>query len=112
MRIFGIKNCDTMKKAFKWLEDHHITYDFHDYKKHGVDEDVLTMALARHGWQKVINQRGTSWRRLSDDVKQAVDHHNSIALCVQYPSLIKRPLLVQGDVVELGFSPQRYAEIL
>ena len=64
--IYGIKNCDTMKKAFKWFESQDIQYDFHDYKKLGVDEDVLVMAIKQCGWDNVINRRGTTWRKLPE----------------------------------------------
>ena len=71
--IYGIKNCDTMKKAFKWLEENDIAYIFHDYKKSGIDEDVFTRAVDMHGWDTVINRRGTTWRVLPDKTKNAMD---------------------------------------
>jgi len=111
-KIYGIKNCDTMKKAFKWLESNNVIYDFHDYKKQGVDENVLSMAIKDHGWEKVINKRGTTWRKLPEDVKNAMDEKSAILHAQENPSLIKRPLLVDGKNSLLGFDENSYKDAL
>ncbi|MEM7650819.1 MAG: ArsC family reductase [Pseudomonadota bacterium] len=109
--IYGIKNCDTMKKAFAWLEDKGVSYDFHDYKKDGVDERVLNDALIQHGWEAVINRRGTTWRQLPDNVKDTMDDTKAVGIALDNPSIIKRPLLLRDGEIHFGFKPQQYAEI-
>lgn len=101
-----------MKKAFKWLEGNEISYEFHDYKKLGVDEDVLSKAIVTHGWEKVINKRGTTWRKLPEDIKSNMDAQSAIEQAKENPSLIKRPLLVQGKNSLLGFDEISYKETL
>ncbi|MEM6780752.1 MAG: ArsC family reductase [Pseudomonadota bacterium] len=110
-KIYGIKNCDTMKKTFQWLDDQGIDYDFHDYKKLGADEDVLKSAIDQHGWEKVINQRGTTWRKLDDDIKNSMNAAKAIEVAVDYPSIIKRPLLAHNDNIHLGFDADNYTII-
>lgn len=109
--VYGIKNCDTMKKAFKWLDDHEISYEFHDYKKLGSDEAVLLDAIETHGWENVLNRKGTTWRKISDDVKNNMDKKRAIALAKENPSVIKRPILKTDTGYYLGFSVEEYAEI-
>ncbi|MGH1398124.1 MAG: ArsC family reductase [Alphaproteobacteria bacterium] len=109
IKIYGIKNCDTMKKAFKWLEAQGIAYEFHDYKKQGADADVVRAAIKVHGWETVINRRGTTWRNLPDDVKESMNAERAIEVAQQNPSLIKRPLLVKDDEIILGFKPEIYS---
>lgn len=109
--IYGIKNCDTMKKAFAWLEQHSIDYDFHDYKKLGADQAVVTQAFAEHGWQNVINQRGMTWRQLSDQIKNNMNETNAMAIALEKPSIIKRPLMLYQGKTHLGFSDSVYAEV-
>ncbi len=109
--IYGIKNCDTMKKAFHWLEHAGIDYTFVDYKKTEPDAKILKQAIQEHGWDKVINQRGTTWRKLDQTVKEAVNDENAVALALENPSIIKRPLLVKNDKTYLGFKPDDYKNI-
>ena len=109
--IYGIKNCDTMKKAFAWLDDNAIAYDFHDYKKQGVDETVLKNAIAAHGWNTVINQRGTTWRQLPPTVKETMDETKAIEIAKENPSIIKRPLLLKDNKVYIGFKDALYQDI-
>ena len=109
--LYGIKNCDTMKKAFKWLDAQSIAYDFHDYKKSGIDEDVLKQALTQHSWENVINRRGTTWRKLPKETQESMDVAQAIAIAVENPSIIKRPLLKQGNDIFLGFKDSEYEEI-
>lgn len=109
--IYGIKNCDTMKKALRWLDAQGLSYDFHDYKKQGADESVLRVAMEQHGWDVVINRRGTTWRKLPDDVKNTMDVDSAVEAALENPSLIKRPILVKDDQTHLGFKPDQYEEL-
>jgi arsenate reductase len=110
--IYGIKNCDTMKKAFKWLDAHDVAYDFHDYKKDGADKEILRRAIEIHGWDSVINKRGTTWRKLSDEQKSSMDTDSAITAALENPSMIKRPLIVTGDDIFLGFDESVYSSAL
>ncbi|MFK7839557.1 MAG: ArsC family reductase [Bdellovibrionales bacterium] len=109
--IYGIKNCDTMKKAFVWLNGQTISYEFHDYKKQGVDEKILNQAINEHGWENVINKRGTTWRNLPDRVKETMDNTKAINIAHENSSIIKRPLLLHNGQTHLGFKSETYAEI-
>ncbi len=109
--IYGIKNCDTMKKAIKWLNDNEIDYALHDYKKDGIHEAVLENAIDIHGWELVINKRGTTWRNLSDEQKNTMNADSALKIAEENPSIIKRPLLVFNDVPHLGFKPEHYGKI-
>lgn len=100
-----------MKKAFRWLDAKGVSYDFHDYKKQGADERVLQDAIKAHGWENLLNRRGTTWRQLPDDVKANMDDQGAMKVAIDNPSIIKRPLLVHNDVIYLGFSPESYQEI-
>jgi Spx/MgsR family transcriptional regulator len=111
VQIYGIKNCDTMKKAFHWLENHHVSYEFHDYKKEGADRAVLEQAFESHGWENVINRKGMTWRKLSDDVKETMNKDNAMTLAMEKPSVIKRPILIKDNMIELGFDARRYEDI-
>src|SRR5215469_1877521 len=91
--IHGIKNCDTMKKAFTWLDAHGVGYDFHDYKKAGVTAAQLTRWCGAAGWQTVLNRGGITFRKLDDRDKEALTQEKAIALMVAQPSMIKRPVL-------------------
>ncbi|MGB0719745.1 MAG: ArsC family reductase [Bdellovibrionales bacterium] len=109
--IYGIKNCDTMKKALTWLDERGITYDFVDYKKHGADEAVLKQALHEHGWEAVINRRGTTWRNVPDDIKTTMNTQTAITIATENPSIIKRPLLAHNGKTYLGFDAKTYEGI-
>lgn len=111
VQIYGIKNCDTMKKALGWLDDNNVQYDFYDYKKDGVDADVLKQAIDQHGWENVINRRGTTWRQLPKATQKSMNNDKAIQIAQENPSIIKRPLLVQGDQIHLGFKPESYTKI-
>lgn len=98
-----------MQKAFAWLDEHDVTYHFHDYKKVAPDTVVLKKAFAQYGWEKVINRAGMTWRKLSDDVKTSMNEAKALDLALEKPSVIKRPLITCGDEILLGFSPEAYA---
>ncbi|MAE51855.1 MAG: ArsC family reductase [Micavibrio sp.] len=110
-KLYGIKNCDTMKKAMKWLDDHHVDYSLHNYKKDGIDDAVLKQAIEEHGWETVINRNGTTWRALPDDVKNTMTKDSAIALAHENPSVIKRPLLLRLGQTFIGFKPKEYEEL-
>lgn len=106
--IYGIKNCDTMKKAFKWLTDADIEYRFHDYKKDGVPTQELDNWLNELGWEALINRRGTTWRKLDEAVREGMDTQNARKVILDNPSIVKRPLLDTGDERILGFKADDY----
>ena len=108
LTIYGIKNCDTMKKAFKWLADAGIEYHFHDYKKEGVPTEKLDAWLDELGWEAVINRRGTTWRKLDESTRDAMDNAMAKAVILDNPSIIKRPLLDTGSERVLGFKADDY----
>jgi len=112
IKIYGIKNCDTMKKTFKWLDQNNIDYDFHDYKKLGVNQNILQSAIDQYGWETVINRRGTTWRQLDDTIKETMDVPNAIKVALNNPSIVKRPLIVKDDDILIGFNEEQYAELL
>lgn len=109
--VYGIKNCDTMKKAFTWLDKKGVAYDFHDYKKQGADEDVLKRAVKDLGWENVINRKGTTWRALPEKTRETMDEKSAIAAALQNPSLIKRPLVVHGKGMLLGFDEADFGKL-
>lgn len=95
--LYGISNCDTMKKARKWLDGKGIAYDFHDYKKAGADADRLTGWAGAVGWETLLNRRGTTFRKLSDADKADIDEAKAVRLMVENPSMIKRPVVETGE---------------
>lgn len=111
-RIFGIKNCDTMKKAFAWLEANGVGYEFVDYKKTGVAEGHLPDWNARAGWQTLLNTRGLMWKKLTDAERADVDEAKALQLMAQYPALIKRPVVDTGKALLVGFDPDKYTGTL
>ena len=109
--IYGIKNCDTMKKARTWLESHGIEYDFHDYKVSGIEATKLVGWLKVVGWETLLNRAGTTFRKLPDRAKQNLDEAKAIKLMLEQPSMIKRPVLERGKTLLVGFSPDKYATL-
>ena len=112
MILYGIPNCDAVKKARTWLSEHGIAYAFHDYKKAGVPEAALHSWVARLGWEAVLNRSGQTFRRLPDADKVDLDAGRAVALMLAHPSAIKRPILSDGDELLAGFSADRYAAAL
>ena len=110
--LYGIPNCDTVKKARVWLDQHDVAYAFHDYKKVGIDRPRLEAWVAEHGWEVVLNRAGTTFRALPDADKANLDASRAIDLMLAQPSMIKRPVLDLGDRTMVGFKPERYAAIL
>lgn len=110
--VFGIPNCDTVKKARSWLDVHEVSYTFHDFKKNGISPALIEGWMAKTGWEILVNRKGTTWRGLPDDRKAAIVNADSAAdLMLEYPSIIKRPVLVTGDQVHVGFSDALYQQI-
>ena len=109
IKVYGIKNCDTMKKAMAWLTENGIAYEFVDYKKAGVAESHLPDWSARAAWEVLLNKRGLMWKKLAEDERVAVDAEKALKLMALYPSLIKRPVLDTGSKLLVGFSPETYA---
>ncbi|WP_064605526.1 ArsC family reductase [Photobacterium sp. J15] len=108
---YGIKNCDTIKKMKKWLEAESIEYRFHDYRVDGLDQAMLEGFESELGWEAMVNKRGTTYRQLSDEQKDSLNRETAIALMLEYPAMIKRPLLVHNGTYHLGFKPAQYQEI-
>lgn len=107
--IYGIKNCDTMKKARAWLDDRGIAYSFHDYKVSGIDRKRLEAWCAEHGWQTILNRAGTTFRALPEADKADLDQGKAIALMLAQPAMIKRPVCDLGSRRIVGFKPEVYA---
>lgn len=112
MTVFGIPNCDTVKKARAWLADHDIAYAFHDYKKAGVDAGKLTAWIDNFGWEKVLNRAGSTFKKLPDPVKADLDAAKAIAIMTENPSAIKRPITEYDGGVLLGFNAAEWETVL
>lgn len=110
--IYGIKNCDTMKKTFSWLDEHGIAYTFHDYRKSGISPDTLARWCERLGWQTLVNTRGTTWRKLAPAQQAIGSTDEAVALMAAHTSVIRRPV-IETDSGELvaGFDPERLATL-
>lgn len=106
--IYGIKNCDTIKKAIKWLNAHDIEYHFHDYRADGIDQTLLTQFLDHIDWEILLNRRGTTWRKLPEDRKQNINKNSAMQIMQEQPAIIKRPVLVSDNTYLVGFKPQDY----
>lgn len=106
--LYGIKNCDTVKKARACLDGRGVNYRFHDFRVDGLDEALLRRFVADAGWNTVLNQRSTSWRSLSDAQKADLDETKAVALMLELPTLIKRPILDDGQQLIIGFAADRY----
>jgi arsenate reductase len=111
VKIYGIRNCDTMKKAFAILEAKKVAYEFHDYKKDGVPPGKLQEWAKRVGWEKLANTRGPTWRNIPDAQKAGLTEARALALLERYSSAIKRPVLETGSRLIVGFDPAEYAQL-
>lgn len=110
--LYGIKACDTMKKARTWLDEHGVSYGFHDYKSAAIDRASLQQWCAEHGWETVLNRAGTTFRKLDEAQKSDLDQARAIELMLAQPSMIKRPVLDLGGKTLVGFKPELYAAAL
>ncbi len=111
VNLYGIPNCDTMKKARTWLESHGVEYQFHDYKKAGIERQTLVEWAKVVGWETLLNRAGTTFRTLPDGAKQKLDERKALELMLEQPSMIKRPVLVRGTTLLVGFSPEKYSAL-
>ncbi len=112
MTLYGIKNCDTMKKARAWLDGRGIAYTFHDYKTAGIEKARLEAWVAQLGWEALLNRAGTTFRKLPDAEKAGLTERKAIALMLAQPSMIKRPVLEKAGKITAGFRPELYEKVL
>lgn len=113
MKLYGIPNCDTVKKARNWLTENGISYEWHDFKKQGLSEEHVAQWLTQIGWEQLINKQGTTWRKLDDATKASViDAASATAVMLANPSIIKRPVLVADNSTRVGFKPELYQALL
>ena len=110
--LYGIPNCDTVKKARNWLEQHGVAYQFHDYKKAGIDAATLKRWSKELGHEQLLNQRGTTWRKLEESERSSLTESKAIKLMQAHPAVIKRPLLDTGKRLLLGFDAGAYQDLL
>ena len=111
--IYGIKNCNTMKKAFTWLDEHQINYQFHNYKTDGLSAELVNDLLKLVDWQSLLNTRGTTWRKLDEALRNQIDNQDAaIKIMLANPSILKRPLLIDGKQALLGFSEESYSQFV
>ena len=112
MTLYGIRNCDTVRKARQWLDQHHIDYRFHDYRKDGISRTQLKKWATELGWEQLLNKRGTSWRRLDEAARDNINRERALDLMAAEPALIRRPLLDTGRVKLVGFDQEQYRKRL
>ena len=106
--MYGIPNCDTIKKAKKWLDDNNIPFSFHDYRKNGLDSDLLAELYKTSSWDQLLNKRSTSFRNLTVQQKESLDENNINQLFIEFPTLIKRPVVIHQGVAIIGFNQKNY----
>lgn len=109
--LYGIKNCDTVKKARRWLDDHSIDYRFHDFREDGLTAEQVDSWLAELGWETLVNKRSTSWKALEPARREAMDAGSAATVILEQPTLIKRPLLDTGKERRTGFSAAAYQQL-
>jgi arsenate reductase (glutaredoxin) len=113
MKLFGIPNCDTVKKARNWLQEQGFDYEWHDFKKQGLSAEQVAIWIEQIDWEKLINKQGTTWRKLDEASKASVvDAASASALILAYPSIVKRPVLMANGQTQVGFKPEQYASTL
>lgn len=110
--LYGIPNCDTVKKARKWLDANGLEYRFHDFRKDGIDTGRIQSWMQSESWEVLLNKRGTTWRQLPDDTKSNVDESNVAQLMAENPTLIKRPVMVTGKQITVGFQEKSWQTLL
>ena len=111
VKLYGIANCDTIWKARKWLDSRGIAFEFHDYRKQGLEREWLTATESELGWEHMLNRRGTTWRNLPADVKDGIDRESALQVMLDNPAIIKRPILASHNRLYIGFDDQKYQEI-
>ncbi|WP_292438276.1 ArsC family reductase [Methylophaga sp.] len=110
MIVYGIKNCDTVKKARRWLDEHGVHYQFHDFRQDGLDEATIHHWLQSVDWETLLNKRGTTWRKLDDPRKDNLDQSTAVALMLANPTLIKRPVVASDNGCTVGFKEADFAD--
>ena len=110
--LYGIPNCDSIRKTRRWLEERGVDFDFHDYRKQGLELEQLQSLEARLGWQAMLNRKGRSWRQLDESTRQGVDREAALELMLDNPTLIKRPVLATGKGMAVGYDETRFRELL
>ncbi len=110
--LYGIKNCDTVKKARRWLEEHEIDYTFHDFRQDGLDRARLDDWAKQLGWEALLNRRSTTWRQLDKSQQANLDQHTAVSLMATHPTLIRRPVLDTGQQLVIGFRKDNYLKLL
>lgn len=106
--LFGLKNCDSCKKARKWLDSNSVDYKFHDVREDGLSKSDLSRWLKKIDWEKLLNTRSTTWRGLDQSMRENVGKPEAIALMIEYPTLVKRPVIEYGGNIMVGFSEDQY----
>lgn len=110
--LYGIKNCDSVKKARSWLDNNHVEYQFHDFRKDGLTMQLVQNFIAKGSWETLLNKRSTSWRQLADEQKTDLNEDKAAALLHAHPTLIKRPVLVTDTQFFIGFNAETYQTLL
>jgi len=110
--LYGISNCNTVKKAKDWLQENNIAFQFHDYRKQGLSAELLASLEETVGWEKLLNKQSTSWRKLSDEQKGNISKQTALEFMLETPTLIKRPVLDTGDKMIVGFKAENYQKEL
>lgn len=109
-KVYGIPNCDTVKKALTWLKEHDIPFEFHNFKKEGISQEKLEAWLEKYPWETLVNKAGTTWKKL-DESQKATDTVSAIQLMMEQTSVIKRPVLEKEEIISVGFKPELYEGI-
>lgn len=109
--LYGISQCDTIRKAKKWLEQHAVDYQFHDYRKDGINRQWLEQTEQHLSWETMLNKRGTTYRQLDEETKANMDREQALTVMLEKPAIIKRPILQHDDQLHIGFKPDQYADV-
>ncbi len=110
--VYGIKNCDTVKKARRWLEANGVAFQFHDVRDDGLDEKTIHFWLESIDWETLLNKRSTTWRQVDQTQRDTINRESAIELMLAFPSIIKRPVLVKNDTILVGFDDVRYTSLI
>jgi len=111
LTLYGIKNCDTVKKARRWLEDHSVEYQFHDFRQDGLNKKELCDWIEQLGWEVIVNKRSTSWRKLPDKDKELTTNSQAVKLLLANPTLIKRPIVQSSKFLLVGFNETEFKKV-
>tara|TARA_R110001583_G_scaffold177418_2_gene332587 strand:+ start:90278 stop:90619 length:342 start_codon:yes stop_codon:yes gene_type:complete len=112
LTVYGIKNCDTVKKARRWLEANDVTFQFHDFRDDGIDKKTIDFWLQSVDWETLLNKRSTTWRQVDQAQRDTICRESAIELMLAFPSIIKRPVLVKNDTILVGFDEAQYKTLL